>query len=180
MTEVQAALLGALIGALSGLAGGGFAALASLRASQTAARLPLCSTLFGIAEALIRLRIASENDERTSARLDFEKKWNEFSIQQRILCPSRCIEALSSLILAAARNQSENPEDLLNLSGQVLEKITRMVGAHSNNLFRWRAKKQEIDIIQNWLNSPESQILSANVRSELEDIGSPGCPCFWP
>lgn len=167
MTQVQAALVGALIGALAGFAGGGFAALASLRASQLAARSPLSSTLHKIAETLIRLRTADGKEERTSARRDFEQRWNEFSIQQRILCPSHRIEALTSLILVAARSQVEDPDDLLNLAGQTLEKITRMVGAHSNCLFRWRAVRQESNIIQNWLDSTESQILSNNVRSKL-------------
>jgi len=170
MTQVQAALLGTLIGALAGLAGGGFAALSALRASQLAARAPLCTTLHRIAEALIRLRIASDDDERTLALRDFEKIWSEFSIQQRILCPSSRIEKLSSLILAAARSENESPDDLLNLASQSLDKMTRMVGAHSSYLFRWRTIRQESKIIKSWLDSPESQILSGDVRSKLKAL----------
>ncbi len=40
VTEGTSVILGALVGAAAGLAGGGFAALASLRASQLAARAP--------------------------------------------------------------------------------------------------------------------------------------------
>lgn len=175
MTEAYAALLGALIGAFGGLAGGGFAALASLRASQVAARAPLCSTLHKIAEALVRLRIELEDQERTLAQRDFQVRWNEFSIQQRILCPSYRIEGLSSLILGAARSQNEDPDSLLMLAGQTLEKVTKMVAAHSNCLFRWQALRQEAKIIESWLDNPESKILGDNVRTRLRDLAHRTC-----
>ncbi len=46
------------------------------------------------------------------------------------------------------RNQSDPPEALLNLAGQTIEKITQMVGAHGNSLFRFRARGEESRIIR--------------------------------
>jgi hypothetical protein len=43
VTEGTSVFLGALVGAAAGLGGGGFAAIASLRASQLAARAPWVS-----------------------------------------------------------------------------------------------------------------------------------------
>lgn len=170
MTDVQAALFGAFIGALAGLAGGGFTALAALRASQLAARTPLGSILHAIANTLIQIRVAAGASSRIEALRDFERKWNEFAVNQRILCPSRRIEALSSLLLAAARNEKEDPDHLLLLAGQTLEKVTRMVAAHSSHLFRWQASREESKVIRTWLQAPESQVLGEHVRAKLQEL----------
>jgi hypothetical protein len=168
--EVQAALLGGIIGAAAGVAGGGFAAIAALRASQIAARAPLGSILCGIGNTLIHLRVTADTSARIEAEREIEQRWNELSIHQRILCPSTRIESLLSLLLAAGRSQKDRPDDLLILASQTLEKITRMVGAHSRHLFRWRAVREESRIIRNWLASQESQILSEGVRQKLSQL----------
>ena len=46
------------------------------------------------------------------------------------------------LVRAIGRNQSDPTDAVLNLAGQTLEKVTRMVGAHSNHLFRCGAQKE--------------------------------------
>ena len=168
--EVQAALLGGIIGAVAGLAGGGFAALAAVRASQLAARAPLGRILCAIANTLIQLRVTAGTSERLDVELEFERRWKELAIQQRILCPSTKIENLLSLLLATARSQTDRPEDLLNLAAQTLEKVTRMVGVHSEYLFRWRATRKESEIIRNWLASQESQVLSESTRQKLAKL----------
>ncbi|MDP2651671.1 MAG: hypothetical protein Q8O94_00865 [bacterium] len=170
MSPEVAALLGATIGAVTGLTGGGFAALAALRASQLAARAPLGLILSGIANTLIQLRVTEGTTDQLDALREFDRKWSELSIHQRILCPSTRIERLLSLLLATARSQKDRPDDLLNLAAQTLEKVTRMVGAHSRHLFRWRASREELKIIRTWLASQESQVLSEEVRQKLSQL----------
>jgi hypothetical protein len=174
MTETQAVLAGAVVGAAAGIAGGLFGAVASIRASQVAARAPLASTLHKIGNTLIDLRVASGPEQRCEALRDFERSWNEFSIQQRILCPSRRIETLSGLLRATARNKVDAPEDLLRLAGQALEKVSRIVGAHSRHLFRFCALREESQIVTSWLaeesQADDNQKLSAKVRSTLRDL----------
>jgi hypothetical protein len=170
MTEATAALIGALIGAMGGVAGGFFGAIASLRASQTAARAPIAPTLHRLAVLLIKLRVTKGTPEYDEIRRDFESQWSELAIQQRILCPSKRIEGLLALVWATTRDTSSKPDDLLTLAGQSLDKITRMVGAHSQHLFRWKAHRTEKEIICDWLASLESKILSSAARAELDKL----------
>jgi hypothetical protein len=102
-----------------------------------------------------------------AARREFESRWNEFSIQQRILCPSERISNLMELVRAVARNETDPPEALLNLAGQTIEKATRMVGAHCNYLFQFCARRKEAEIIQAWLESDQAKLLSEAVRTKL-------------
>jgi len=168
LIEATAALLGALIGAGAGLAGGAFAAIASLRASQIAARAPLGPVLHQISIALMHLRVTKGTPEYVDAQKEFQLRWNEFSIQQRILCPSKRIGNLMDLIRAtAADNRPEDRDALLLLAGQTMERVSRMVAAHSNHLFRYHARKEEAKIVQDWLASPEGRNLSDAVRANL-------------
>jgi hypothetical protein len=170
LTEATSVILGALVGAAAGLAGGGFAALASLRASQLAARAPLGPVLHEISNALIGMNATRGTESYWEPRREFERRWSEFSIQQRILCPSERIANLMDLVRAIARNESDPPEALLNLAGQTLEKITRMVGAYSNSLFRFRARREEARIIRRWLKSEPAKLLSDAVRAQLAKL----------
>jgi hypothetical protein len=167
LTEGTAVIVGGLIGAVAGLAGGGFAALASLRASQLAARTPLGLVLREISNTIISMNVTKGQPEYLKHRRRFERKWHEFVIQQRILCPSERIGNLMALVLQVGRNESDPPEALLNLAGQTLEKVTQMVSAHSNTLFRFRARRQEARIIQRWLTSKDAELLSEPVRANL-------------
>ncbi len=173
MTEGTAALFGALIGATAGLAGGSLAAVASLRASQLAARAPLGPILHEIGNALIAMNATKGTEEYWTPRREFERRWNEFAVQQRILCPSERIAALMDLVLAVARNESDSPQDLMTLAGQTIEKVTRMVGAYGNFLFRCRARREEARIIRRWLDSKQAEFLGATVRTKLAVLGSP-------
>jgi hypothetical protein len=74
VTEALSVIVGALIGAGAGLAGGGFAALASLRASQLAARAPLASVLQTIANMIIWMNVTKGTDEYLKARRDYAKR----------------------------------------------------------------------------------------------------------
>ncbi len=171
MNEATAVLVGALVGAAAGLAGGGFAALASLRASQLAARAPLGPILHGLSQALVRVRTTQpDRSDYWEAQREFELRWNEFSIQQRILCPSNRIAELMSLIQAIGRNESDPPKQLLNLAGQTMEKITQMVAAHGNSLFRLRAWGQERRIIRYWMKSKQAEELSEPIRKRLSQL----------
>ena len=172
MTEGMAALFGALIGAAAGLAGGSLAAVASLRASQLAARAPLGPILHEIGNALVAMNATKGTERYWEPRREFERRWNEFAVQQRILCPSERIASLMDLVLAVARNESDSPQDLMTLAGQTIEKVTRMVGAHGNSLFRGRALEEEARIVRQWLDSKPSESLSGPVRTRLAVLGS--------
>jgi hypothetical protein len=106
-------------------------------------------------------------DAYLDARREFERGLSEFSIQQRILCPSDRIANLMDLLRAIGRNQTDPIEAVLNLAGQTLEKVTRMVGAHSNRLFLYAAKREEAKIIRLWLKSEQATLLSEAVRQKL-------------
>ena len=165
-TEVEAALLGAAIGGLAGLSGGAFAALASIRASQAATRAPLARLLHLLTVRIIALRVAP-GDQRSVAMNNFEEAFNEFSIHQRILCPSRRISVMCDLLRREFKNPDLDADTTLRLAGQAIERLGRMVGAHSVYLFRWRTSLFEIGIVQEWLKDPQSEVLSASARSEL-------------
>ncbi len=173
------ALLGAIVGAAAGIAGGCFAALGSLRASQLAARAPLGHSLHRIVDIVITMRAieSTTGNEYLLVRREFESRWSEFSIQQRILCPSERLAELMALVRAAALSQEENPADLAELAGQTVEKVTRMVGAHSNTLFRFRARRQEAKIIREWLESEHGKKLRAANRTRLAAL-VPKRRCF--
>ena len=74
------------------------------------------------------------------------------------------------LVRAIGRNESDPPEALLNLAGQTMEKITQMVGAYSNSLFRFRARREEARIIRRWLASEQAKLLSEVVRKQLAKL----------
>jgi len=74
MTEATSVILGALVGAVAGLAGGGFAAIASLRASQLAARAPLGSILHEISNALIGMNATRNTPSYWEPRRKFERR----------------------------------------------------------------------------------------------------------
>jgi hypothetical protein len=167
MTEAASAITGALVGAAAGIAGGGFAALASIRASQLAARAPLGLVLHQMGTALISMSVTKGTEQYWEPRREFERKWNEFTIQQRILCPSDRIANLMELVGAIGRNEKDPPESLLNIAGQTLEKITQMVGAYSNHMFQFRARREEARIIRRWLASEQSKIFNDAVRTKL-------------
>jgi uncharacterized membrane protein len=165
--EGEAALLGALIGAVAGLAGGAFAAFAALRASQVAARAPLTKILTRISNTLILLQAITGDEQRFEVEYQLERQWSELAIHQRILCPSKRMENLLALLLAIGRNRRDHPEDLLKLAGQTLEKVTYLIAAHSGHVFRWRAKLEESKIIRNWLMSDKSRVLNEATREKL-------------
>jgi hypothetical protein len=167
VTEAAAVIAGALVGAVSGIAGGSFAALTSFRASLVTARAPLGQILHDISRSLIRMHSAQTMSEQVEARTAFEIEWNKFAIQQRILCPSERIGSLMDLVRSVVKRESDNLSDLSNLAGQVVDKISRMVGAHSNRLFRFQARIDEARIIKEWMKSAESQFLSEPLREML-------------
>ena len=174
MNEVYAALLGALIGALAGLAGGAFASLASLRASQVAARAPLGQLLHEFVVCLVLLeralrRVAAA--EVTAARNDIGAKWNQFAVHQRILCPSERLSVLTNVLrFEIIARIDADPTTTLDLAGQIQEMVTLMVAAHSSHLFRWRASRFEARILADWLASDKSKRLSQDSRSRLAKL----------
>jgi hypothetical protein len=124
-----------------------------------------------VSTAIVKLRTAVQgSDEHFEALVNFESKWREFSIQQRILCPSKRIENLMELVRATTQDQSSRPDALLQLAGQALDKVTRMIGAHSYRFFRFQARKDEATIVQEWLASPDASVLSDKVRRKLANL----------
>lgn len=176
MTEAGAALLGALIGAVGGLAGGAFAAYAALRSSQIAARAPLAVAIYQMSYAIIGLRdptqvtSTAEENERGEGIERFEGRWNELATQQKVLCPSRRLEALVGLVRTICLKMPEDPfPERLALAGSVMDKITKMVGEHSRAAFHYQARRNEVTIIEAWLASEEGRTLSPALREWLAE-----------
>ncbi len=167
MSEGAAALLGALIGALAGLAGGALAALASLRASQVTARAPLGGFLHELSVLLVKARAAVGQPDEDRAVADMEQKWNQFAVHQRIICPSDQIEELTNTLRSELKRADISLDARLHLSGQVLEKLSRMVGAHSSHMLRCSASRTERRIVSQWLDSEQSNLLGGEARSRL-------------
>jgi hypothetical protein len=94
VTEAAAVIAGALVGAVSGIAGGSFAAHTSFRANLVTARAPLGQILHDISKSVIRMHSAQTMSEQVEARIAFEIEWNKFAIQQRILCPAKELAVL--------------------------------------------------------------------------------------
>lgn len=170
MTGAGIALVAAALGAIGGVVGGAVASLATLRTSQLSARAPLGPLLHEIGQFLIKLNASVGTSDYMGTLLRFESKWNEFSVHQRILCPSKTISNLMDLVRATTRETQSDPKDLLYLAGQTVEKITQMVGAHSYHLFRFRARCEEKKIVRLWLDSPQTGGLSEHVRNELKKL----------
>ena len=182
MTEGQAALTGALIGAMAGLAGGAFAAVASIRASQLAARASLAELLHDLYKSRTSEFASVSPSEQDRAVKEFEQQWNRFAVHQRILCPSRTINQLSSLLRTEFDRDDLTPEAKLHLGGQIQEKVARMIGEHSTNLIRWRVCSAERRILKEWLAAEQSSLLSAQARERL--TGEVACSltrlvAFW-
>ncbi len=174
MSEVYAALLGALIGALAGLAGGGLASIASLRASQVAARAPLGQILCEFSACVVKLYGASDHSEVETAKRDIELKWNEFAVHQRILCPSKRLSILWELLRSELKRPDMRGEAAIHLFGQMQEKATRMVGANSSHLFRWQARRSEAKVLTKWLAADQSKLLSDSARTRLGELACSG------
>ena len=111
MNETVAVLVAVAIGAVAGLAGGGFAALASIRASQVAARASLAPKLHELSNAIVSLQgaIRSGAQEEAEAKKNLECVWNDFAVHQRILCPSQALERLA--YARAAECQADHDPD---------------------------------------------------------------------
>jgi len=86
---------------------------------------------------------------------------------------------LTSLVRVALKNLGTGVNDaerdaLVMLAAQTLDKVSRMIAAHSSHLFRWRAQYAEIKVIEDWLGAEESRLLSAEVRRRLSGLTSSG------
>ena len=167
MTEALAALLGAGIGAIAGLAGGALAALASLRASQVAARAPLGAKLHTLSRRVIRLQSHIGTPKEDRARRDIEIAWNDFLTHQRVLCPSEAIEVLAYIVRRSTKEIGVPAKTWLTISGSAQERITRIVAAHSNHLFRSKAKAVERSLMEEWLLSPHGLLIDARMRQKI-------------
>ena len=143
MSEAEFALFGALIGAMAGLAGGGFAALAAIGASQVAARAQLAPKLHALTHAIITLRGTIGTHDEMKARRDLELAWNDFGVHQRVLCPSRALEVLGYVIRRTTTEENVASDVLLTVAGQAQDKASRIVGLHSEHVFRFRARRKE-------------------------------------
>jgi hypothetical protein len=173
VNEVVAALIGATIGAVAGVAGGGFAALAAIRASQVAARAELAPKLHALAGSIISLHGAIGTDNEMKARRNIELAWNDFGVHQRVLCPSRALEMLAYLIRRTTKEEENfTPEALLTIVGQAEDKASRIVGFYSESLFRFRAQQKERKLVADWLAGDAHGLLGDELRQKFaEDVG---------
>ena len=174
MTDIDPTLLGVLIGAFAGIGGAGVAALASVRASQLAARAPLAEKLQRLVVAGTKLTAALElRSGATEARLALEEIWSDFSIHQKILCPSVRLAQVLGLILKAHRSGPGLEEDEIGvLAAEGGRHAAAMIAAHSRHLLRWRATREEARILAEWIEDPDS-LLSNPVRGALWNFNHP-------
>jgi hypothetical protein len=64
-------------------------ALASLRSSQLAARVPLAPKIHELGNAVVRLNAAAGKADYSDRLKDFQIAWNDLIVHQQILVPSR-------------------------------------------------------------------------------------------
>ena len=172
MPDVAIALLGALIGAAAGLGGGAVAALASLRASQIAARAPLAAKIHVTSKRIVKLRTAIGTPDYDEHRVAFEEAWNDLASHQKILCPSTRIEDVLSLLREVARHDPSDEEEAnaeVALAGEALGRVADMIAAHSKHLLRVVAIHEERRILSSWVDD-ESSEQSSLFRDTLRKI----------
>lgn len=155
---------------LGGLGGGGLASLASIRASQIAARTSLADKLHQLARTIVSARNAVDEGDVARLRTEMEVAWNDFATHQRILCPSHRIEILADFMRRVMREGSADRDEILVLAGQVHTLIARIVGMYSAHMFRVWAWGKESEAIDKWLNSPDMQRINPQMRERLQQL----------
>ena len=174
MTEVVIGFIGVLIGAGIGLGGAGIAALASVRASQLAARAPLAEKLHKLgvrgAELASALKSSSGVDE---AHLALETTWSDIAAHQKILCPSARLARVLNLIWRAHQPGEGLQEDqMVRLASEASWRAADMIAAHSKHLLRWRATREEARILDHWIDDPDS-LWSDHIKDNLRTMNHP-------
>jgi hypothetical protein len=175
MSAATASILGPIIGAIAGLAGGAFAALAAIRASQIASRAPIANTLFRLAKAQVALAVSMTRgdvatDDRDKALRNVHTIWNQLTTQQTILCPSKRIGGLLALMKEVSQNTSGDSRHMLQLSGHLQKRIAQMVAVYSQTFLRVCARREEKKIIREWLASKDSEILTSDERAKITTL----------
>jgi hypothetical protein len=133
------ALIGAGVGALAGIGGSVVGALASLRASQLAARIPLAEKIHQLSQAVVKLTVATGKPDYSDRMADFQIAWNDLIVHEKILAPSRHLHLLAELVRDAAIDRSLAPGVFPTLAGEALNASTDIIAAYSGHMFRWRA-----------------------------------------
>lgn len=172
MDPVIVGIVSLAVGLVGGFATTGITALASFRTSQAMARAPLGQKIHELVRALVGFLTARGTEDEAARRLDFEIAWNVLRIQQQILCPSHRLELMLYLVRRLAAETTLDLKTASDLGGQLLDKVTRMVAAHSSKLFRRSALKLERKIIREWMGSEESKLLDPEMREALSAIAA--------
>lgn len=171
MSEVGAALLGSLIGAIAGLAGGGFAALASLRASQISARSSLGDLIHDVADALVSLDQATSERALLAARNELGSRTNRLPVHQTLLAPSR---VLSQVLVVTQQFISASHWDRVTLhrgAGALHFAISDLLAVQSQHILGFRAHDAQILALQRFLLVRAD--LPVPVRMQLEKVAWP-------
>ncbi len=173
MDPTVAVLIGIAIGAFVGLTGAGLAAVASLRASQLAARAPLAEKLHQLAKAFVGRHPAIGTKDEAKSTLNLQVAWNDFFTHQRILCPSERLQGMGTLfrrVMVAQHPNVKSREAAIKVLGAAQETIAKMVSAYSNHLFQWRARQEEQKVLQEFLDTPDAQALSPDITGDLRRL----------
>ena len=168
MNAISAVLLAAAIGALAGMGGASFSALASVRSSQLAARVPLAKKIHALSQAIVKLRAAVGKPDFVVRLKKFNVTWNDLAVHQKILAPSDRIAALNSLVLRALPDAQTSPDAFVELAGQTLSVISDMIAAHSQHVLRWQALRAERQLLKHWLATEKSKVMSEDLRSVID------------
>jgi hypothetical protein len=143
LNEIAAGLIGAGIGALVGLAGAGFALLASIRASQLAARVVLAPKIHTLNTSVIALRVAIGKPSYNDGMKQFQIAWNDFIVHQKILAPSRRLTILGLIVRDAATDSAITPDQFVVIASEAMNAATDIIALYSEHAFRWRARWAE-------------------------------------
>lgn len=165
-----AALLGIAGGAVAALAGAWMGMLASIRASQLAARAPLAPKLHAMSTAVVNAMVAVDTPDYDVRVREFEIAWNDFIVHQKILAPSDAVTILVMVMRQAAHDKAVSPIQFVALAGEAMDVITEIIAAHSEYLFKWRARRAERGPLAKFRARTVSQLQSPEIRGLLKQL----------
>lgn len=165
-----AALLGIAGGAVAALAGAWMGMLASIRASQLAARAPLAPKLHRLSSTVVQAMVEVGKPEYDARLRDFEIAWSDFIVHQKILAPSDSVTILAMVVRQAAHDKAVSSVQFVAVAGEAIDVITEIVALHSEYLFKWRARRAERRPLAKFRVRTVSELRSPSIRALLEQL----------
>ena len=165
-----AAPLGIAGGAVAALAGAWMGMLASIRASQLAARAPLAPKLHALSTTVVHVMVAVGKPDYDRQVREFEIAWSDFIVHQKILAPSDAVTILAMIMRQAAHDKAVSPVQFVALAGEAIDVMTEIIALHSEYLFKWRARRAERRPIAKFEGRTVSTLKSPEIRALLNQF----------